>query len=392
MIRVITYILFFIILQANIVKAQLKVGADLTNEYLPLIEGRKVAVVVNHTSYVGQVHLVDTLLSLNVDLKKIFSPEHGFRGNAPNGAKIADSKYENDKVAIISLYGKKKKPGKDDLKGIDIIMFDIQDVGTRFYTYISTMSLVMEAAAENKIPMIILDRPNPNRHYIDGPVMEKEFKSFVGLHPVPIVYGMTIGEYAKMVNGEGWLKNGITCELTVIKIQEYDHNYLYQLPIFPSPNLQTMEAIYLYPSLCLFEGTVVSVGRGTDHPFEIIGRPGFMEGNYKFTPRSIPGVSENPKYKGIECNGFNLKKFCRTYVITYRELYLYWLKGFYDSSKGKNNYFTNYFDKLAGTDKLRKQIINGETIENIRKSWQKDLNEFKKIREKYLLYTDFESF
>jgi len=334
---------------------------------------------------------VDTLIALKLNVKKIFSPEHGFKGNSSAGAYISDSKYGKGEIPVISLYGKKKKPSKDDLEDIDVIVFDIQDVGARFYTYISTMTYVMEACAEYQIPVIILDRPNPNGHYIDGPVLKKEFSSFVGLHPVPIVYGMTIGEYANMINGEGWLSEGLKCDLTIIGLKGYTHEYMYKLPIAPSPNLQSMEAIYLYPSLCLFEGTDVSVGRGTDGPLEVIGKPGFKEGNYTFTPKSIPGISENPKYKGVECKGFNLKKFGSTYITGAKGLYLYWLKGFYDSSNDKDKYFTPFFDKLAGTDLLRKQIESGESIENIKKSWEEDIQQFKKTREIYLLYPDFKN-
>ena len=293
-------------------------------------------------------------------------------------------------MPVFSLYGSTKKPTPESLEGIEVMVFDIQDVGCRFYTYISTMHYVMEAAAEADIPVIVLDRPNPNGYFIDGPVLEEEFKSFVGMHPVPIVYGMTIGEYARMINGEGWLKNGIRCDLTVIELENYDHETEYELPVAPSPNLPNMDAVYLYPSLCLFEGTDVSVGRGTDWPFQVIGKPGFEEGKFTFTPRSIPGVAPNPPYEGKACKGFKLTTFCNEYIRDSGEIYLYWLTGFYNKSDNQSDFFNNYFDKLAGTDKLRKQVKNGVSVSKIEKSWQDDLEEFKQIREKYLLYKDFQ--
>lgn len=366
------------------------VGAERTSEYFPLIKGKNIALVANHTSLIVGVHLVDTLLSAQIKVVKVFSPEHGFRGNADAGQEIADKIDLVTGLPIISLYGKNKKPQAADLADVDVVIFDIQDVGARFYTYISTMTYVMEACAENRIPLIILDRPNPNGFYVDGPVLESEFKSFVGLHPVPIVHGMTVGEYAQMVNGEGWLENGVKCELSVIPVENYTHSDFYELPVKPSPNLPNKNAVFLYPSLCLFEGTIVSVGRGTDLPFQVIGHPDFVIGSYFFTPKSIPGVASKPKYEGVQCFGQNLIGFAESMFQQPRQLHLFWLIEYYKILKDKGNFFDSYFEKLAGTSRLRKQIEEGWSEEQIRESWQPGLERFKQIRKKYLLYPDFE--
>lgn len=368
--------------------AQVVVGAEQTAQYLSLIKGKKIGVVVNPTSQVNGKHLVDTLLSLGIKITTIFAPEHGFRGDAEAGAHIKSGIDSATKIPVISLYGNKKKPSAADLKGIQYLVFDIQDVGARFYTYISTLHYIMEATAENKIPLLVLDRPNPNGFYVDGPVLDTAFRSFVGMHPVPVVHGMTIGEYAKMINGEKWLPKGIQCSLTVIPCQKYNHSTLYSLPVKPSPNLPTMEAIYLYPSLCFFEGTDISVGRGTEHPFEIIGRPGFDKGSYEFTPKRIPGVAENPPYMGQKCKGIMLDDFGKSYMPVNKGLYLVWLVDFYKEAPDKTKFFNDFFDKLAGTDQLRKQVIAGKTPADIIISWQPGLKEFKKVREKYLLYAE----
>jgi uncharacterized protein YbbC (DUF1343 family) len=378
--------LFLFLSGTNIAIAQLKAGAEQTDQYLPLLKGKKCGLVANHSSFIGQSHLVDTLLSLGVQISAIFSPEHGFKGNAANGAFISNEEHAS--IPVISLYGNKKKPDKKDLKGLDQMLFDIQDVGVRFYTYISTLTYIMEACAEAGIPLIVLDRPNPNGFYIDGPVLEPSYSSFVGLHPVPVVYGMTIGEYALMVNGELWLKNKMRCDLKIIPCKAYKHKYRIVLPVPPSPNLRSMEAVYLYPSLCFFEGTDVSVGRGTEHPFEVVGKPGFQGGTYSFTPRSIPGQSDHPKHQDILCKGFILIEFARDYLSGAGEIYLYWLTGFYDASDNKESFFNAFFDKLAGTSNLRLQIMAGKSVEEIKKSWQKDLEAFKEIRKKYLIYDD----
>ena len=278
------------------------------------------------------------------------------------------------------------------LKGLDLVIFDIQDVGARFYTYISTMHYVMEACAESNIPVIVLDRPNPNGFYIDGPVLDMKYQSFVGMHPIPVVHGCTVGELAGMINGEGWLKGGIQCKLTVISCENYSHLDLYNLPVAPSPNLPTMSSIYLYPSLCWFEGTEVSVGRGTDLPFQVIGFPGNSTGRYEFTPRDIPGVAMDPPHEGKVCKGHNLREFGDFYITSSREIYLEWIVGMYENAPDKGAFFTNtkHFDQLAGTDIFRKQLQEGKTVSDIRKSWATDIQNYKLIRKKYLLYTDFE--
>ena len=366
----------------------LRTGAECTEHYLPLLEGKRVAVCGNQTSVVAKTHLVDTLLSRKVNIVKLFCPEHGFRGQAEAGATIASGKDPLTGLPVVSLYGKNKKPTAEQLQGVDVVLFDLQDVGCRFYTYISTLHYVMEAAAENGVKVIVLDRPNPNGFYVDGPVLEPQYKSFVGMHPVPIVYGMTIGEYARMINGEKWLANGVQCDLTVIKLEGYTHETRYALPVAPSPNLQTAEAIYLYPSLCLFEGTNVSVGRGTDQPFEMYGAPGMQSGDYRFTPRAIPGVSENPPFKGQECRGYLLHDNAADNLNNPGRLNLSYLLTAYRNCVDQSSFFlkNNFFDKLAGTDQLRKQLVVGASEEEIRASWEPDLEKFRHIREQYLLY------
>ena len=366
----------------------LRTGAECTEHYLPLLEGKRVAVCGNQTSVVAKTHLVDTLLSRKVNVVKLFCPEHGFRGQAEAGATIASGKDPLTGLPVVSLYGKNKKPTAEQLQGVDVVLFDLQDVGCRFYTYISTLHYVMEAAAENGVKVIVLDRPNPNGFYVDGPVLEPQYKSFVGMHPVPIVYGMTIGEYARMINGEKWLANGVQCDLTVIKLEGYTHETRYALPVAPSPNLQTAEAIYLYPSLCLFEGTNVSVGRGTDQPFEMYGAPGMQSGDYRFTPRAIPGVSENPPFKGQECRGYLLHDNAADNLNNPGRLNLSYLLTAYRNCVDQSSFFlkNNFFDKLAGTDQLHKQLVVGASEEEIRASWEPDLEKFRHIREQYLLY------
>ena len=353
------------------------------NDYLPLLQGKRVGVVGNQTSIIGETHLVDTLLSLGVDIKKIYTPEHGFRGTADAGAKVNNGKDEKTGIPIVSLYGKNKKPTAEMLQDIDLILFDLQDVGVRFYTYISTMSYVMEAAAENNIPVIVLDRPNPNGFYVDGPVLKPENKSFVGMHQVPVVYGMTIGEYAKMVNGEGWLKGGITCDLTVIPINNYNRNAIYELPVKPSPNLPNWESVYLYPTLCFFEGSIVSVGRGTETPFQIYGHPD-IRGGYTFTPKSTNGASK-PLLEGQRCRGENLLEYAKDYVHNDNQLHLEWIIDAYQQLKGKG-FFKDYFRLLSGDKQMQRDIENEKRAEQIRASWENDLDAFKVIRAKYLLY------
>ncbi len=366
-------------------------AAERVGEYLSLLKGKRITAVVNHTSMVGQTHLVDTLLRSGVDIVKIFAPEHGFRGSASDGEKVKDGKDPATGLPILSLYGDQKKPTPAMLAGVDLVLFDIQDVGARFYTYISTLAYVMEACAENNVPLIVLDRPNPNGHYVDGPILKKEFASFVGLHEVPVVYGMTIGEYARMVNGEGWLANGIKCQLEVIPCAGYDHRTHYDLPMKPSPNLPNMTAILLYPSLCFFEGTVVSVGRGTDKQFQVMGAPGATVGNFTFTPQPKEGA-KNPPQQGKLCRGYDLSGLSVDKLRQQKQLDLGYLIDFYWNYPDKANFFlkTAHFDALAGGPELKQQIVEGRTEAEIRGGWQEGLRRFKAVRKQYLLYYDFE--
>ena len=357
--------------------------------YLPLLRNKRVAVVAIQTALIGQTHLVDTLLSRNINVVKIFSPEHGFRGLADAGEKFENSTDEETGLPIISLYGKNYKPGPEDLEGLDIVIFDIQDVGVRFYTYISTMTYVMEACAENNITFLILDRPNPNGFYVDGPLLEDNYRSFVGLHTVPLVYGMTIAEYAKMVNGEGWLKDGVQCDLKYIACQNYTHDSLYKLEISPSPNLPNMRAVYLYPSLGLFEGTSISIGRGTPYPFQVFGSPELENTDFTFTPESMPGASINPPYKGKLCYGVDLRKVSIDSLVKKRALSLEYLLFAYQHDKQKDNFFNSYFENLVGTATMRRQVEEGLSEDAIRRGWQQGLEWFMTIRDKYLIYPDF---
>ncbi|HPE84140.1 MAG TPA: DUF1343 domain-containing protein [Aequorivita sp.] len=366
-------------------------GAEQFHLYAELLKGKKVGIVANQTSFLENEnqHLVDFLISKKVSVKKVFAPEHGFRGTADAGEHVKDGVDSKTGVPLISLYGSNKKPSQEQLKGIDVVVFDIQDVGARFYTYISTLHYVMEACAEAGIPVIVLDRPNPNGHYIDGPILEAANQSFVGMHPIPVVHGMTIGEYAKMINGEGWLKNKIKCGLTVIEMENYTHDTPYALPIKPSPNLPNAQSINLYPSLCFFEGTFINAGRGTDMQFQVFGAPSLPTSIYTFdyTPQSNEGA-KNPKFKGQLCHGKDLRDEPRLHKIN-----LEWLIDAYNANgnlpagkAGKKDFFNSFFVKLAGTEKLQKQIEQGLSAEEIRDSWKEGLAGFQKIREKYLLY------
>ena len=363
---------------------KLIVGANRTELYLDEIKGLNIAIVANLTSTINSsnssIHLIDSLLKLNIKIKKVFSPEHGFRGIADAGEKVDDGFDIKTGLPIISLHGTNKKPTKEQMKGVDVFIFDIQDVGARFYTYISTLHYVMEAVAENNKKLIILDRPNPNGHYIDGPVLENKFKSFVGMHPVPIVHGMTIGEFGIMINSEGWMKNKIKCNLKVIPIENYNRNIIYELPIKPSPNLPNKKSINLYPSLCLFEQTTVSIGRGTNMQFQIIGNPNWDETNFKFKPKSMTGA-KYPKYLDEVCNGIDLRKNSLLNKIN-----LDWIIDAYNKSKNKSIFFKSGFNKLAGNEKLQQQIIDGLNQNKIKQSWRNGIEEFKNVRSKYLLY------
>ena len=364
-------------------------GADRTAEYFPLLKGKSVAVVANQSSLIKNTHLVDSLITAGITIKKVFCPEHGFRGLVDAGERVKTEKDAKTGLSIITLYGKNKKPTAAMLKDVDVVVFDIQDVGVRFYTYISTLTYVMEACAENNKQLIVLDRPNPNGYYIDGPVMEDKYKSFLGMHSVPIVYGMTIGEYAQMINGEGWLAEHAKCDLKVITLVGYDHKDLYELPVKPSPNLPNMASVYLYPSLGLFEGTVMSVGRGTDLPFQCIGHPKLEKANYSFTPKPKSGAME-PKYNGQVCHGYNLSDFGKEYMKDIKKIYLFWLIGTYKNYPDKANYFEDNFNYHAGNATLQKQIQDGIDEDAIRLTWADGIKKFKVVRKKYLLYKDFE--
>jgi uncharacterized protein YbbC (DUF1343 family) len=364
-------------------------AADQIPVYIDYLRGKNIGMLINQTSVVGskKMPLVDSLLKLGITIKKIYGPEHGFRGNASNGATIGDTTDPVTGLPAISLYGKHFKPTPQDLQGINLMIFDVQDVGTRFYTYISTLHYVMEACAENNIELMILDRPNPNGVFVDGPVLDTAYRSFVGMHTIPILHGMTIAEYAQMINGEGWLKNKVKCKLKIIKIANYSRDMAYKLPVSPSPNLNTDQSILLYPHICFFEGTTLSLGRGTLFPFQVVGSP-LLKGKYSFSfkPVSMPGMSENPPLKDQVCYGINLKDYNTNIIKNTQRLNLAWLLSIYKTYPDKAHFFNAYFEKLAGTGELRKQIIAGKTEAQIRKSWEPGLTKFKAIRSKYLLY------
>ncbi|GCC51936.1 DUF1343 domain-containing protein [Chryseotalea sanaruensis] len=356
-----------------------KVGAEQLDLLIPLLQNKPIAMVVNHTAMVGSTHLVDTLLKSGINIKKIMAPEHGFRGKADAGETVKDGADSKTGLPIVSLYGNNKKPTNEQLSDVDIVVFDIQDVGVRFFTYISTLHYVMEACAENGKQVIVLDRPNPNGDYVDGPLLQAEHQSFVGMHPIPVVHGMTIGEYASMINGQGWIKR--KCALEVIKLKHWKHSDAYSLPNKPSPNLPNDHAIRLYPSTCLFEGTVISVGRGTQMPFEVLGHPNLKNMSFSFTPISIEGMSKNPPFENKMCYGLDLQK-----VAVKKQLDLSYLIQLYRLYPDQEKFFIPYFEKLVGTSALREQIKNGMTEEAIRKTWEADLKNFMDIRAKYLLY------
>lgn len=385
---IILFIYWLAVLQAT---AQVKNGADRLEELFPLLENKRISLVVNQTSLVQNVHLLDTLYNKGVHITQVFAPEHGFRGDADAGEFIKNGKDYRTQVPIISLYGKNKKPQPSQLQQTDIVIFDIQDVGARFYTYISTMFYVMQACAENNKELIILDRPNPC-DYVDGPVLDMKYKSFVGMLPIPILHGCTIGELAQMINGEGWLGNNLQCPLKVITIEDWKHGQPYSLPVKPSPNLPNDQAIALYPSLCPFEGTSVSVGRGTDFPFQIIGSPTTKNLKFRFMPHPMKGSDKHPLHQDTYCYGLNLsseknipKGFSLQYVI---QFYNY----FQNLTKhAEKEFFTrpHWFDLLMGTNQVRLDILKNKTEEQIRSAWQKKLNQYKEIRKKYLLYEDY---
>ena len=356
-------------------------GAEQIPKYIDIVKDKNIGIIANKSSILSiNSHLIDTLLSLGININKVFVPEHGFRGEADAGEKIFSQKDPKTGLTILSLYGNQRKPTNEQLKGISTMVFDLQDVGVRFYTYISTLHYIMEACAEKNITLIVLDRPNPNGHFIDGPVLENDCKSFVGMHPVPIVYGMTIGEYAQMINGEGWLNNQIKCQLKVIKLKNYTHKTHYELPLRPSPNLPNSQAIALYPSLCLLEPTVISVGRGTEMQFQIFGHPNLPKSKFNFTPKSNFGA-RYPKLENKICYGVDLRKYNMT-----NKIELKWIIDSYSNFPEPKSFFKEGFYRIAGTKKLKTQIEEGLSEKEIRRTWEEGLINFKKIRLKYLLY------
>ncbi|MBD1396640.1 DUF1343 domain-containing protein [Pontibacter sp. JH31] len=369
-------------------------GADQTAAYLPYLRGKRVGMVVNPTSVIGRTLSVDSLQALGVNIVKVFGPEHGFRGDASAGVKVDDSVDPKTGIQVVSLYGKRNKPTQEDLADIDLMIFDIQDVGARFYTYTITLHRVMEACAENGIELMVLDRPNPNGFLVDGPILEPELKSGIGMNPIPISHGLTVGEFAQMVNGEGWLANGIQCKLNIVKVMNYTHDMPYTLPVAPSPNLNTQQSILLYPSICLFEGTIISQGRGTYFPFTVLGNPDLKDKYaFNFTPKGINGMSETPLHQDQACYGLDLREFDTQVFRNTGKLNLSWLMELYKAYPEKEKFFDfkqsnqiGNFDKLAGTKKLKEQIIAGATEEEIRQSWEPGLSQYKQKREKYLIY------
>ncbi len=384
------FLIFVYLIVFNTLNAKnVIVGAERLDQYMTLLKGKTVGLVINQTSVIVNTHLLDTLLSLGIDVQLVFAPEHGFRGTADAGEHITNGIDTKTQTSIVSLYGDNKKPSADQLEKLDILVFDIQDVGVRFYTYISTLEYVMEACAENKKPLLILDRPNPNGHYIDGPVLDTQYRSFVGMQPIPIVYGMTIGEYAKMLNGEKWLAKEVQCVITIIPCLNYDHKTFYSLPIKPSPNLPNMVSIYLYPSLCFFEGSNnISLGRGTDKPFQIYGSDLFPTNlPYNFTPKSVEGA-KNPPLLNKNCYGYNLSQVSLD-TLRKQKFTLSYLLNAYKLSKDKNKFFNSFFIKLAAKASLGVQVEKGFSEKAIKSTWKSEIARFKVIRKKYLLYKDF---
>lgn len=363
-------------------------------QYLPLIKGKRVAILANQTAIVGTAHLVDTLQKRGVNIVKVFGPEHGFRGNVSAGVHVADEVDPSTGIPIISLYGKKRKPSREDLADVDIVIYDSQDVGCRFYTHINALARLMEACYENDKPLIILDRPNPNGYLVDGPILDMKYKSGIGMFPIPIAHGLTVGEFAQMANGEGWLTDGVKCDLTIIKVANYAHDMEYILPVPPSPNLNTQQAVMLYPSTCLFEGTYLNHGRGTLYPFTVLGSPelrGIYE--FQFTPVSIPGMAETPLHMNQVCYGIDLRNYDVSQLRKSRKLNLQWMIELYNNYPYKEKFFDSklsnqmgVIEKLAGVESFRKQIMDGVPEEEIRASWEPGLSQYKEMRKKYLLY------
>lgn len=381
-------------LMAHDAVSQIRTGAEQTSEYVDYLKGKRVGMVVNPTSRIGNKSSVDSLFSLGVNIVKVFGPEHGFRGDVGAGVKISDDVDPSTGIKIVSLYGRTNKPTKEMLADVDVVVFDIQDIGVRYFTYIATMHRVMEACAENGKELLILDRPNPNGYFVDGPILDMAFKSDIGMHPVPVTHGMTVGEYAQMINGEGWLANGIKCNIKVIPVLNYTHDMEYVPPVNMSPNINTYQAVLLYPSTCLFEGTVLSEGRGTQFPFVVFGSPAYKGiYDFSFTPLSIKGMSATPIYMGQECFGMDLRQIDLKKLRSTKRIDLSWLiemyrnypdqKVFFDSKQSKE---IVVFEKLAGGHTLQQQIVAGLTEDEIRKSWEPGLREYEEMRKKYLIY------
>lgn len=379
---------------SNNIAASIITGADQTEQYISYLQNKRVGVLANPTTIIGSRHLVDSLLARGIQIKKVFGPEHGFRGNASAGVKVSDEKDPATGVPVISLYGPKRKPTKEDLADVDIMIFDIQDVGCRFYTYINVLGHIMEACAENNKELLILDRPNPNGYLVDGPVLDMQFKSGIGAYPIPIAHGMTIGEFAQMINGEGWLPNKLQCRLKIVKVANYNHDMPYTLPVKPSPNLNTQQSIMLYPSTCLFEGTVLNHGRGTQFPFTVMGSP-LLKGKFDFsyTPVSIPGMSETPLHMNQVCYGLDLRTYDVNLLRNKKRINIDWMKELYNAFPDKERFFDRSqskeigdINKLAGVAAFKEQIMSGKTAGEIYASWEPGLSAYKEMRKKYLLY------
>ncbi|MBL0024201.1 MAG: DUF1343 domain-containing protein [Saprospiraceae bacterium] len=379
---------------AGIATSQIKTGAEQTEKYVPYLKGKRVAILANQTSIIGKTHLVDSLRKLGINIVKVFGPEHGFRGNASAGAKVADEIDMATGIPVISLYGKKNKPSHEDLADVDLMIYDLQDVGCRFYTNINALFRLMDACHENDKEPLILDRPNPNAYFIDGPVLDMKFKSGIGMFPIPISHGLTVGEFAQMVNGEGWLTNKVKCKLKIIQVANYNHDMPYILPVSPSPNLNTQQSILLYPSTCLFEGTYINHGRGTYFPFTVLGSPE-LKGKYEFsfTPIGIPGMAETPLFMNEVCYGIDLRNYDVEILRKTKQINIQWIMELYEASPHKEKFFDSklsnqmgVIEKLTGSDKFRQQIIDGTSEKEIRQSWEPGLSQYKVMRKKYLLY------
>lgn len=376
------------------VTRKIQTGAEQTEKYIDYLKGKRVGILANPTSVIGNSHVVDSLIKRGINITIIFGPEHGFRGNASAGMHVSDDKDPATGIKVISLYGKKRKPSQEDLANVDIMIFDIQDVGCRFYTYINVLGDVMEACAENGKELLILDRPNPNGYLVDGPVLDMKLKSGIGAYPIPIAHGMTIAEFAQMINGQGWLPNKMACKLKIVKVANYTHDMAYTLPIKPSPNLNTQQSIMLYPSLCLFEGTIISQGRGTQFPFTILGAPALKD-KYSFTfkPQSIKGMAETPLHMNETCYGLDLRKYDINNLVQSSKINIQWMMELYKTYPNKAKFFDRTqsnqmgdIDKLAGVYDFKKQILSGASEAAIRKSWEPGLSNYKEMRKKYLLY------